>query len=461
MTAEVVREEQRILIVDDDAVSVRLLAHVLDGLARIQVTTKASDALALVISGTPDLVLLDIEMPELDGFALCEQIRQQPGGEQTLVLFVTSHGEEALEVRALAAGAIDFIHKPVRREIVRSRVRNYLALKRQTDELIRLRMAAEVAAREARLHQQLHELRQEIDVVRATSLAATRTQPSDHTPGPLPPDAPLQVGRRVGGRYEIFEVAGEGGRGRVFRATDLDLGGEVALKILRKNVLAEDPELLEWLKSEIRMSRRITHPNVVRTYDYGEADGVTFITMEYVQGVSLRRVLNARGRVRLGACLSLGAQLFRALQAAHDQGVVHRDVKPENVLLSNVGVLKVMDFGIARLLDSGVGEVADGAGTLGYMAPEQLLGEAVDSRADLYAAGVLLFECLTGQLPYQAPNAMSLVPLVLGSPAPQACEWNVGVSPALSELLASLLAADPANRPATAREVEVALENMR
>ncbi len=140
MTAEDLRTEPRILIVDDDAVSVRLLAHILTGLARIQVTTKASEALALVLSGKPDLVLLDIEMPELDGFALCEQIRQQPGGDQTPVLFVTSHGEEALEVRALAAGAIDFIHKPVRREIVRSRVSNYLALKRQTDELVRLSM---------------------------------------------------------------------------------------------------------------------------------------------------------------------------------------------------------------------------------------------------------------------------------------------------------------------------------
>ncbi len=140
MTAEDLRGEPRILIVDDDAVSVRLLAHMLTGLARIQVTTKASEALALVQSGQPDLVLLDIEMPELDGFALCEQIRQQPGGEQSLVLFVTSHGEEALEVRALAAGAIDFIHKPVRREIVRSRVSNYLALKRKTDELMRLSM---------------------------------------------------------------------------------------------------------------------------------------------------------------------------------------------------------------------------------------------------------------------------------------------------------------------------------
>jgi len=140
MTADHLPEEPRILIVDDDAVSVRLLAHVLTGLARIQVTTKASEALDLVLSGKPDLVLLDIEMPDLDGFALCERIRQQPGGKQTQVLFVTSHGEEALEVRALAAGAIDFIHKPVRREIVRSRVSNYLALKRQTDELRRLSM---------------------------------------------------------------------------------------------------------------------------------------------------------------------------------------------------------------------------------------------------------------------------------------------------------------------------------
>ncbi len=120
-----------------------------------------------------------------------------------------------------------------------------------------------------------------------------------------------------------------------------------------------------------------------------------------------------------------------------------------------------MDFGIARLLDGAEGDVVDAAGTQGYMTPEQLLGEAVDSRADLFAAGALLFECLTGQRPYHAPNPMALVSLVLAGPAPQACEWNSGVSPTLSALLTSLLAADPANRPATAREVEVALGNMR
>ena len=461
MTAEEVPAEECILIVDDDAVSMRLLAHALAGLARIQVTTKASEALALALAGTPDLVLLDIEMPELDGFALCEQIRQQPGGEQTLVLFVTSHGEEALEARALAAGAIDFIHKPVRPAIVRSRVRNYLALKRQSDELMRLRMAAEVAARESRRHEQLRDLRQEIDAVLATPIADSRTRPSDNTPGTSPPDAPLQVGRRVGGRYEIFEVVGQGGGGHVFRAIDLELGGDVAIKCLRKHVLDEDPALLEWFKSEIRLGRRITHPNVVRTHDYGDDDGVAFITMEYVRGVSLRGLLEARGRLCLGACLSLGIQLFRALQAAHDQGVVHRDVKPGNVLLSTVGVVKVMDFGIARLLDGAEGDVVDAAGTLGYMAPEQLLGEEVDSRADLFAAGALLFECLTGQRPYHAPNPMALVSLVLAGPAPQACEWNSDVSPTLSTLLTSLLAADPASRPASAREVEVALGNMR
>ena len=499
-----------VLVVDDIEDNRAVLSRRLERLGhRVACVENGAEALARSAAEPFDLILLDVMMPVLDGFSTLLQLKARPSTCDVPVIMISALDDMSSTARCIAQGAEDYLAKPfdalllqarvgasLERKRLRDREQDFLTqtmrvvdaaraveegcydsgvlgeIGRRSDELGRLArvfdgMAAEVAAREERLQQQLRDLRYEIDTVRAATMTGTypiAVAPASHTDASHSdtsgPDTPLQVGRRVGGRYQIFEVAGEGGMGRVFRATDLELGGDVAIKSLRQDVLDNDPALLEWLKSEIRLSRRITHPNVVRTHDYGEADGFTFITMEYVPGVSLRGMLEARGRLTPSACLSLGAQLFRALQAAHDQGVVHRDVKPDNVLLSTTGVLKVMDFGIARLLDGGDGAAEDGAGTLGYMAPEQLLDEPVDSRADLYAAGALLFECLTGRLPYEAPTAMSLIPRILTGPPPQASEWNADVSPAFSALLASLLAADPADRPASARHVEVALEGL-
>ena len=183
--------------------------------------------------------------------------------------------------------------------------------------------------------------------------------------------------------------------------------------------------------------------------------------MEYVDGVSLRSLMASRGTLAPGASIAFGAQLFRALQAAHEQGVVHRDIKPENVLLSSDGVLKVMDFGIARLVEGLDGSAADGYGTLAYMAPEQLLNEPVDARADLYAAGVVLYEALTGSLPFTAASAPALLSQLLTTDSPSAALRNPEVSDALAGLLSHLLAADASARPASARQVVTALEGMR
>jgi serine/threonine-protein kinase len=271
----------------------------------------------------------------------------------------------------------------------------------------------------------------------------------------------LQVGTRLAGRYEIFDVVGQGGMGRVYRATDTVLGGEVAIKTLRPSVLADDAELREWFKREVRLSRRITHPNVVRTHDYGDDDGLLFITMEYVTGVSLRSLLASRQRLSVESTLAIGEQLCRALAAAHAEGVVHRDVKPDNVLLSADGAVKVMDFGIAQLVaDEGDG-TTDGAGTLGYSAPEQLLSEPVGPAADLYAVGVLFFECLTGTLPYPSVSPMVLLQQVFRDPPPDLRARVPEVSPAFAALIGTLLAPDPGARPDSAGTVAAALSAMR
>ncbi len=178
---------------------------------------------------------------------------------------------------------------------------------------------------------------------------------------------------------------------------------------------------LERFKQEIRLARKIAHRHVVRTYDLGEVDGMYYLTMEYVEGTSLKQLINSRGKLPLAVTLTIGKQLCRALEVAHEQGVIHRDIKPQNIVVEPNGFVKVMDFGIARLVHAPQGEglTQEGAsiGTPDYMSPEQLAGRELDARSDLYAAGVVLFECVTARLPFHADTPWALMAKHLeGSP---------------------------------------------
>jgi len=258
-------------------------------------------------------------------------------------------------------------------------------------------------------------------------------------------------------RYEVKEVLGQGGMGTVFKAVDRELNEVIAIKTLKQEFLDQDPTALERFKSEIRLARRISHRNVVRTHDLGERDGMYFITMEYVEGKSLKELIRARGKLPVSVTLSVGKQLARALEIAHEQGVIHRDIKPQNMVVEPDGVLKVMDFGIARLAqrpqDSGVTQQGMLIGTPDYMAPEQMMGEAVDPRADLYAVGCVLFECLTGRTPFMAETSYQLVAQVLEEVPPRVRTLNSEVPEGLDALVADLLAKSPDKRPATALAV--------
>jgi serine/threonine protein kinase len=193
---------------------------------------------------------------------------------------------------------------------------------------------------------------------------------------------------------------------------------------------------------------------VVRTHDIGEFAGVYFITMEYVEGKSLRELIKSRGRLPVPVTLSVGKQLARALEIAHEQGVIHRDIKPHNMVVEADGVLKVMDFGIARLAaqpqESGVTQQGMIVGTPEYMAPEQVLGRNLDGRTDLYACGCVLFECLTGRPPLSAETPYQLVAKLLEDIPVRVASINPDVPEALNALIAELLSKEPAARPATA-----------
>lgn len=288
------------------------------------------------------------------------------------------------------------------------------------------------------------------------------------------PVAAAQTGQVLANRYRLETVIGSGGMGIVYRAHDRVLGEIIAIKLLRPELIALEGTSGERLREELRMTRRITHRNVVRTHDIGESDGVPFLTMEYVDGASLSDVIHARGALPVSAVLSLARQLMRALVAAHEQDVVHGDIKPQNLLVGPSGVLKVTDFGIARVVRSAqrvpvsTGERPDIAGRLGgatigtpeYLAPEVLIGAPASTSTDLYAAGMVLHECLVGVTPFSADtpmaflaNKLSDAPTQRSRPAATvAAEQREArdVPSALDRLLAQLTHADPEHRPPTA-----------
>jgi serine/threonine protein kinase len=323
------------------------------------------------------------------------------------------------------------------------------------DELGRLarvfdEMADQIRAREARLQNQVDALRREIGEARQTSRQA------------MPREAPaLATGELFAGRFEILEEIGSGGMGMVYRALDRELGDQVALKMLLPE-LVRDRSLVERFKSEIRLARHISSKHVVRTHDIGERDGVYFLTMEYVEGITVRELLDTRGKLGVAPTLAIASQLAYSLVAAHGQGVIHRDIKPQNLLLDASGVLKVMDFGVARLAGatSGLTEVGMSVGTPTYMAPEQMLGEEFDARVDLYATGVVLFECLLGRVPFEANSAVALIAKVLSEPAPVPAALDPGIPQPLSDLVVRLLAKEPEARPANAEELAQLLSRL-
>jgi len=274
--------------------------------------------------------------------------------------------------------------------------------------------------------------------------------------------AVLEPGQTLAVRYEIQTVLGIGGMGMVYKAADRELGELVAIKTLKPDIMEQDSSALERFKSEIRLARKIAHRNVVRTYDLGENGGVYFITMEFVDGKSLKDLIVARGRLPVSVVLPIAKQLCRALEVAHEEGVIHRDIKPANMVVQPDGVLKVMDFGIARLAKRTEGQTQAGmvVGTLEYMPPEQLLGEEVDARADLYAAGVVLYECLTGKLPHTAETAITLVTKVLDETPVSPRELQPDVPQALSDLVMRTLSKNREDRPRTALELHDALDRV-
>jgi serine/threonine protein kinase len=311
------------------------------------------------------------------------------------------------------------------------------------------RMVSGIKAREERLLHRLRQLRREL----TDSTAVPAPAPAVER---VAEEGPVATGQRVASRYEIQAHLGTGGMGMVYRARDLELQEDVALKVVRRDIVREDPTILDRLKSEIRLARRISHRNVVRAHDLGEFRGVYFITMEYVRGITVSDLLLRRGRLSIESTLAIGAQLCEALAVAHDQSIVHRDVKPANLLLDPDGVLKVMDFGIARSMSrEPTGITARGfvVGTPHYMAPELMMGGTADARSDLFAVGVVLYECLTGRLPFHDDSPQALLSSIQTGNFASVSSLNADVPRRLEALIHQQVRYVAAERIGSAREL--------
>ena len=272
-------------------------------------------------------------------------------------------------------------------------------------------------------------------------------------------DVKLEPGVQLGGRYRIEGMLGQGGMGSVWRAHDRELDEDVALKVIRNDVLASDPAMVDNLKDEIRLARRISHPNILRTHDFGDLDGIRFISMEFVPGPTLRTVIDKRGPLSLPIGLQLGRQLCRGLAAAHDAGVIHRDIKPHNIIIGPNGVAKIMDFGIAFSHEKHEGLQGEGTvvGTPDYMSPEQIEGDAVDARADIYAVGIVLYEMFTGIRPFKAANTVQTLMRNLNEIPKPLREIRPELPPLLEDLVARATAKNPDERIQSASSLKKAL----
>ncbi|HET7506006.1 MAG TPA: protein kinase [Kofleriaceae bacterium] len=271
------------------------------------------------------------------------------------------------------------------------------------------------------------------------------------------------VGRVIGGKYQIVRLLGEGGMGTVYQAQQRTMNRMVALKLIRPDVVGKHDAVARFHK-EMMVTAKIEHPNTVRLYDFGEDDGQLYLAMEFLAGVSLRHVIDKVGRLDLLRTVRIARQVGNALGACHEHGVVHRDLKPDNVmLLESYGerdFVKVLDFGIAKSLDQDLRLTETGRpiGTPAYMAPEQAMGRAVDARTDLYALGVMLYRMTSGRVPFDAPTMGSMLLAHATQPPPPVRTLAPDTSPQLAELIMQLLEKEPAARPATAAEVVARLD---
>ncbi|MEA5051101.1 MAG: Stk1 family PASTA domain-containing Ser/Thr kinase [Oscillospiraceae bacterium] len=261
------------------------------------------------------------------------------------------------------------------------------------------------------------------------------------------------IGKRLDGRYEITELIGAGGMANVYKATDRADGSIKAVKILREEFL-DNEELVRRFKNESKAIGLLSHPNIVKVYDVNFSDSVQYIVMEYIDGITLKEYIDHQGKLTWKDTIFFITQVLRALQHAHDRGIVHRDIKPQNIMITADGSIKVTDFGIARFSRSETRTITDKAiGSVHYISPEQARGDVTDAKTDIYSVGVMMYEMLTGELPFTSDSAVSVAIKQISDTPKSLREIDPDIPEGLEEITLKAMAKDPAKRYQSAAQM--------
>ena len=371
------QERPTILLADGDAAARNLLALRLrnEGYA-VRLAGDGRKALEEIQKQPPALVLAETVLNGLDGYTLLDRAKREGKGNIPFI-FLSSRSDPLSINKGLLLGASDFLTKPVNFEVLLTKLEKVLV--------------QSVGASEASARLSLS------DVSQPTSSEYPSVRYEE-----------LQPGTVILGRFQLEPDLGEGGMGKVFKATDQQLEEQVVIKVMNPN-FADD--VFRRFKREIRLARKITHPGVVRIFDFWEAGTLKFVTMEFLEGTELNDQIKTRGAFPVPVVVRIATEMMEALAAAHEVGVIHRDIKPQNIVLTSSGKVKVLDFGIAQGLEPEAKDAVTIAGAIlgtpEYMSPEQLMGEKLDPRSDLYSTGVMLYQLLTATLPFVAEDRMA------------------------------------------------------
>jgi len=261
------------------------------------------------------------------------------------------------------------------------------------------------------------------------------------------------VGSVLDGRYRIERIIGVGGMAVVFKAVDMLMNKAVAVKMLKEEI-ADDEESVKRFVNESKAVAMMSHRNIVSIYDVNVREDIKYIVMEYVEGITLRNYMSKRGRLTLREIISYTEQILLALSHAHSKGIVHRDIKPQNIMLLKSGIIKVTDFGIAKLPNAETVTVTDKAiGTVYYISPEQASGKAIDRRSDLYSLGTMMYEMATGELPFTADTPVSVAMMQINDTAKAPTEINPDIPKGLEQIIGIAMEKDPAHRYQSAEDM--------
>lgn len=434
-----------ILVVDDNPANLDLLLRMLrEQNYRARVTTSGAMALAATRLSPPDLIMLDITMPGMDGYEVCSQLKSDSTTSQIPVIFISALDEPMDKVKAFKVGGVDYVTKPFSFEEVIARIENQLKISRLQREMER---------KNAEL------LRKNEELIRSNNRNSQLFSALSE----------VLSGQIIGGKYKLETKIGTGGFGVVYRAIHLDLHHPVAIKVFQpKNAdFKSNPtkKAMERFQLEGISACRINHPNALNIIDFGITDeGLPYLVMELLSGYTLGHELRKNHKLTVERCAQIILPVCEVLAVAHAAGVVHRDIKPDNIFIhqNDLGeVVKVVDFGIAKIIGESPGVdlqeltiAGKIVGTPAYMSPERLNNLPYDGKADVYSVGIMLYQMLTGRLPFfsKEKDLLSIAMMHLTKQPQRLRDLNSDIPEQVEAVVLKALTKDPEGRP-TAKEI--------